>query len=110
MECCVEKQDAINLANKEGLMFFEVSAKSGENVKKMFYSIVAELPFFEEYGSNKNKLINELGIYFIIKLKKEIDNSDNLETISGNEGDTRGKNGINLPDKQNHSGAGSCKC
>jgi hypothetical protein len=45
-------------------MFFEISAKTGENVRKMFYSVIAELPFFEEYNTNKAKLISELGIFY----------------------------------------------
>jgi len=71
LESNVEKSEAENLANKEGLMFFEVSAKTGDNIKKMFYSIVSELPFFEEYSStNKNKLIQELGKYSVKNIKK----------------------------------------
>jgi hypothetical protein len=45
-------------------MFFEISAKTGENVRKMFYSVIAELSFFEEYNTNKAKLISELGITY----------------------------------------------
>jgi len=37
------------LANKEKMLFFEVSAKNGENVTKMMYSCIAELPFFEQF-------------------------------------------------------------
>jgi hypothetical protein len=58
----VEKTEGEKLALREGLLFFEISAKSGEFVKKMFYSVIAELPFFEEFYTNKIKLINELGI------------------------------------------------
>jgi hypothetical protein len=47
---------------REGLLFFEISAKTGDNIKKMFYSVIAELPFFEEFNTNKVKLINELGM------------------------------------------------
>ena len=61
LENNVEPGEAEKLATKEGLSFFEVSAKTGLNVKKMFFSIVSELPFFEQFSvNNKNKLINEL--------------------------------------------------
>ena len=58
----MEKTEGEKLAMREGLLFFEISAKTGDNVKKMFYSVIAELPFFEEFNTNKVKLINELGI------------------------------------------------
>ena len=49
------------LANKENMLFFEVSAKNGENVTKMMYSCIAELPFFEQFKvGNKDELIKEL--------------------------------------------------
>ena len=49
------------LANKEKMLFFEVSAKNGENVTKMMYSCIAELPVFEQYKErNKDELIKEL--------------------------------------------------
>lgn len=49
------------MASKEHLLFFEMSAKTNLNVKKIFFTVVAELPFFDQYGSNKLKLIGELG-------------------------------------------------
>ena len=44
-------------------MFFEVSAKTGENVNRMMYTCIAELPFFEQFkNGNKEQIINEAGI------------------------------------------------
>lgn len=58
----MDSAEAEKLANKEGLLFFEISAKTNENIKKSFYSSIAELPFFEQINiGNKQKLINELG-------------------------------------------------
>ena len=57
----VTTQEGKTLANKEHMLFFEVSAKNGENVNKMMYSCIAELPFFEQYESgNKEDLVKEL--------------------------------------------------
>ena len=50
-----------NLAYKEQMTFFEVSAKNGENVNKTMYSCIAELPFFEHFQiENKIHLIKDL--------------------------------------------------
>ena len=57
----VTTQEGKILANKEQMMFFEVSAKNGENINKMMYSCIAELPFFEQFQiDNKEQLIKEL--------------------------------------------------
>ena len=77
----VTTKEGRDLANKENMMFFEVSAKSGENVNKMMYSCIAELPFFEQFQiGNKEQLIKELeggnnkkeqnSIYDIVKEQK----------------------------------------
>ena len=82
LERRVTTQEGKNLANKEQMMFFEVSAKNGENVNKMMYSCIAELPFFEQFQiDNKEQLIKELewgnnkkeqnSIYDIVKEQKE---------------------------------------
>ncbi len=63
----VDYEEGEKLADKEGLLFFEVSAKTDENIKKMIYTAVSELPFFDTYlgknSSDKEKIISELGNY-----------------------------------------------
>ena len=57
----VTTQEGKNLANKEQMIFFEVSAKNGENINKMMYSFIGELTFFEQFQiDNKEQLIKEL--------------------------------------------------
>ena len=56
----VKKEEGEELAKKENIAFFEVSAKTEENIKNMFYSVVAELPAFAEKNANKENLIKEL--------------------------------------------------
>ena len=56
----VQSYEGQQFAQKEGLSFFEVSAKTNENVKLMFYTAVADLPTFAEGASNKENLIKEL--------------------------------------------------
>ena len=56
----VTKEEGEALAQKEGISFFEVSAKTDENIKNMFYNVVSELPTFSENNPNKENLIKEL--------------------------------------------------
>ena len=56
----VQKNEGAELAQKEGITFFEVSAKTDENIKNMFYNVVADLPSFAEANANKEALIKEL--------------------------------------------------
>ena len=57
----VEKSEGEELAKQEGLLFFECSAKTNENIKYMFYSAVVELPNFGiEDESEKENVIKEL--------------------------------------------------
>ena len=56
----VNKEEGEELAKKEGIQFFEVSAKTNENIKNMFYNVVVDLPTFAENNANKENLIQEL--------------------------------------------------
>jgi Ras-related protein Rab-6A len=56
----VKKEVGEEFAKKEGISFFEVSAKTNENIKNMFYNVVVELPSFAEGNTNKENLIKEL--------------------------------------------------
>ena len=56
----IKKEEGEELAKKEGISFFEVSGKTGENIKNMFYNVVADLPPFRENNTNKENLIKEL--------------------------------------------------
>ena len=57
----VETKDGEELAKREGLLFFECSAKSNENIKNMFFSSIAVLPTFGVYDeSERENLIREL--------------------------------------------------
>ena len=57
----VNKNEAEELAKREGLLFFECSAKTNENIKNMFYSSIAGLSTFGiSDQSEKENLIREL--------------------------------------------------
>ncbi len=58
----METNEAERLAKKEGILYFEVSAKTNINIKKAFFSSLAELPIFDKlFFGEKDKLIKELG-------------------------------------------------
>ena len=57
----VQKNEGEELARREGLLFFECSAKTNENIKNMFYSAISVLPNFGVYDeSERESLIKEL--------------------------------------------------
>ena len=56
----VQKNEGEKYAEKEGIPFFEVSAKTNDNIKLMFYTAIADLPTFAEGTTNKESLIKEL--------------------------------------------------
>ena len=57
----VKTEEGQKLAEKEKMLFFEVSAKNSINVSHMIYSCIAELPFFAQLEiKDKNRLIEEL--------------------------------------------------
>jgi hypothetical protein len=44
-------------------MFFEVCAKTNQNIMQMFYSAVVELPFFEQFEiNNKQALVEQISM------------------------------------------------
>ena len=55
----VTKEEGEALAQKEGIAFYETSAKTGDGIKSMFYNTVSDLPVFAE-NNNKESLIKEL--------------------------------------------------
>ena len=80
----VKKEEGEKFAKKNNLVFFEVSAKTNENMNYMFYRSIAELPYFEDKNKNKDKLTEELlkenGITNdnnILNLYKQNSNCDN---------------------------------
>ena len=57
----ISQNEAKELANKENMIFFEVSAKNGDNIENMFYSCIIELPYFSQLDiEDKPKFIQEL--------------------------------------------------
>ena len=90
----VQEKEGKELADKENLLFFETSAKTCENINKMFYTCISELPFFTQLEINdKNALVNELentnknkeqnSIYDIVRNNNNSVNNKNNPPIPG---------------------------
>ena len=60
LERKVNYKEGYELAQKHGMMFFETSAKTSENLNLMMYTGIAQLPFFSQFDIDKNALIEEL--------------------------------------------------
>jgi len=56
----VSASDGQTLAEKENMLFFETSAKTGTGINNMMYNCISQLPFFEQYQDNKDSIIKEL--------------------------------------------------
>ena len=56
----VKREEGEALAQKEGIAYFEVSAKTGEGIKNMFYNSVADLLKVNGYDLDKKSLVKEL--------------------------------------------------
>ena len=57
----VETKEGQEIAEREGIKFFECSAKTNDNIKYMFYSSIAGLPTFGVYEeSERENLVKEL--------------------------------------------------
>ena len=89
----VQSYEGQQFAQKEGISFFEVSAKTNENVKLMFYIAVADLPTFAEGATNKENLI------------KELQEENGVENVQGgnnpNDPNPAGNGGINVNGQEN---------
>ena len=83
LERKVLTEEGKNLANKEKLLFFEVSARKGDNVNRMMYTCIAEMPFFEQFKiEDKEGLIKDLEGF---NNKKELNSIYDIEKDKNNE-------------------------
>ena len=96
----VKKEEGEALAQKEGIAFCEVSAKTGDEIKNMIYSSVADLSIFKEYNLDKKSLVKEL--LQENENKKENKNENENENENGN-----GSVNKKEKEKENENGNGS---
>jgi hypothetical protein len=56
----VEFNEGKDIADKENMKYFEVSAKNAIGIDDMFYNCIVCLPFFEQFNVDKKLLVQEL--------------------------------------------------
>ena len=56
----VNYKDGYELAQKNGMMFFETSAKNSTNINLMMLTAISKLPFFSQFDIDQDNLIKEL--------------------------------------------------
>ena len=56
----IDYKDGSALAQKYGMLFFETSAKTCQNINSMMFTAISYLPFFSQFNIDKNALIEEL--------------------------------------------------
>lgn len=60
LERQVSTQEGIELAKKEGTLFFEISSKTNDNVFSSLFESIAHFQYFNQFKINKKKLASEL--------------------------------------------------
>ena len=60
LERQVNYKDGFELAQQNGMLFFETSAKKRTNIDLMMFTAIAQLPFFSQFQIDKDVLIKEL--------------------------------------------------
>ena len=88
----VQQNEGEQFAKKEGISFFEVSAKTNQNIKLMFYTAVSDLPTFGEGATSKENLIKELQEENGVENIQEGNDANSSEPQQGNSLKVDGKN------------------
>jgi len=60
LERQVNYKDGYELAQKNGMLFFETSAKNSTNINLMMLTAISKLPFFAQFDIDQDNLIKEL--------------------------------------------------
>ena len=105
LERKVKTEEGKNLAEKEGMLFFETSAKTGDGVIQMFFSSFALIDFFNDKrsGNNNDELVKDLIEQNMNEKSKQQTNpiiSGNNDIVSRNELIEK-KNNQNIESKNN---------
>lgn len=56
----IKSEEVISVAQNFNILSFEVSAKDGSNVPRLFFNSVSLLPVFDDYSGSKEEIVNQL--------------------------------------------------
>lgn len=80
LERQVSTEEGKEIADRESMMFFETSAKTGKNINKMMYTCISGLPFFAQFQvESKEKLIQDLEEINAKNVPKKNNNKEKTE-------------------------------
>ena len=81
LERKVQSEEGKKLAEKEGMLFFETSAKTAEGVINMFYTSFSMIDFFDSIrkGNIDENLVNELIDQNVINKDNKAENKDKMK-------------------------------
>lgn len=79
-------EQARAVAEKYNMMLFEVSAKTGNCIKKMLYTSVADLPYFEQFNDDLEKVVCEMEINNTSVVDNMNTNRTNLSILEQSKG------------------------
>ena len=95
----VKKEEGVELAKKNNILFYEISAKDDNNIdlKKSFYNAVIDLPIFSNENKEKrddliNELIKEKGENKKDQLNLNIKNLEKVDNTKKNQNDNNNNN------------------
>ena len=102
LERKVSTSKAEEFAKKEGMVCYEVSAKTNQNVVELFYGGVAELDFFDDLKKVNNNILKEL---IEQNMGEGYESSNVLQMLNKtNNNVNKGKDGVNDNSNSNNNG------
>ena len=101
LERKVSTSKAEEFAKKEGMVCYEVSAKTNQNVVELFYGGVAELDFFDDLKKVNNNILKEL---IEQNMGEGYESSNVLQMLNKTNNVNKGKDGVNDNSNSNNNG------
>ena len=101
LERKVSTSKAEAFAKKEGMVCYEVSAKTNQNVVELFYGGVAELDFFDDLKKVNNNILKEL---IEQNMGEGYESSNVLQMLNKTNNVNKGKDGVNDNSNSNNNG------
>ena len=84
LERKITYKEGYELAQKHGMLFFETSAKTSQNLNLMMFTAISQLPFFSQFDIDRNILIAELQKLNAIIEEKPVEPVMNIQDKGGN--------------------------